>query len=144
MASTEERAHRRAAIAGVMERIGAKPYPTPELPSDCVFLTSIDNRFRGMKGGVVQQVGKRAAAEAIVDGTHCLSTDDEIEAYHANEAEKKHLARVAEMRAKGQAVIYVEPPATAQPSATDGPVMPVSHARKERPPSMRKTGEENR
>ncbi len=116
MSSPEERAMRRAALEGTMERLGAKPYPAWEPPSDCVWLTSVEKRFRGIKGGMTMEVGKRAAAELIVDGTHALSTEAEIAAYHADELRRKQEAFDAKNFREGRVIVYVEPAATEPPT----------------------------
>jgi len=126
--TSEERIARRAAIDEVRAEIGAKPDGAWEPPSDCVMLTSIENRFRGMKGGITMQVGKRQAAEHIVDGSHRLSTDEEIAAHHEDELDRRCAARDAENRAERRTVVYTTPKVSGE---ADGAEMPNSSATKE-------------
>ncbi len=107
--TSEERAHRRACIEETLKELGAPPAGAVELPRDCVMLTSIERRFAGMAGGVTMEVGKRAAAVLIVDGTHRLATEDEIAAYHADQAERKAAANTAALAAEGRAVLHLQP-----------------------------------
>jgi hypothetical protein len=127
MSSQEERAARLAAIEEVRQKLGAKPFGVYEPPADCVFLTTIENRFKGMKGGTVIQVGKRDAAVLIVDRSHRLSTSEEIEAYHRDDWDRQRAAANADNRANRRAVIFTKPPVAAEESPgapVDEPLTP--------------------
>ena len=117
--TTEERKWRIAAIRGTMERIGATPDGAYEPPLSAIFLIAIENRFKGMKGGVVMEVGKRAAAVLIVDGSHREATEDEIEAYHRDQAERKAVARDAELRKQRRTVVFTKPPVSELPASVE-------------------------
>lgn len=54
-------------------------------PGDSLYVTSIDNRrfAGGVRGGVMCEVLRKKAAELIVQGTHRISTAEELAAYQA-------------------------------------------------------------
>jgi len=124
--TAEERIARRAAIEQTRSDLGAVAEHAWEPRDSCVFLTSIENRFAGRKGGVTMQVGKRQAAVHIVDNTHRLSTEEEIEAYHQDDHDRYWAGVDAENKANRRTVVYTEPPAR-----PDGAEMPNSSATKE-------------
>jgi hypothetical protein len=115
----EERIHRRSEIARIEQEIGAKPYPAWEPPADSVMLTSIGNRFTGMKGGVTTEVKKRSAAVLIVDGAYRRSTDEEIVAYNKREVAARCAAADTENLRKRRVVVYIESQAAALPAAAE-------------------------
>ena len=118
--TSQERIARIGAIEEKRAELGAKPAHAYEPPSDCVFLTTIENRFKGLRGGVTMQVGKRSAAVLIVDGSHRLSTDDEIEAYHQAEHDRRCAAQQEDDRRNRRAVIFTEPSLVdAEPAPVD-------------------------
>jgi hypothetical protein len=78
------------------------------LPQD-PFVMSIESRTAGIRGGVVAQAGREAAAKLIVTGSHRLATAEEIEAYHAGEAETRRNAYAAAEHAAGRVSVVVSP-----------------------------------
>jgi hypothetical protein len=56
------------------------------------------------------QVGKRAAAKLIVDGTHRLSTDEDIDAYEVDQQKRKDDAIAATNLSRGIGVFQVQSP----------------------------------
>jgi len=93
------------AVREMRLELGAVPAGAFEPPRSCVMLTSIENRSSGLKGGVAMQVGKRCAAELIVKGTHRLSTPEEIEAYDADQVDRRRAARDADNLAARRIVV---------------------------------------
>ena len=102
--TTEERQAYWAAIDEKLKELGAPPRGVPELPKDCVMLTSVEKRFAGLKGGVTMEVGKRAAAKAIVEGTHRLATEAEIEAYRYQQEDAREKIEAEENKRLRRAV----------------------------------------
>ena len=48
-----------------------------------VFITSLSNQLKGVRGGVVKECSPRLAAIGIVEQTHRIATEDEIQRYRA-------------------------------------------------------------
>lgn len=113
----QERAEYCAAIRDMERQLGAATYPRRERPEDCVILTTVEKRSRGIKGGVAMEVCKRSAARQIVDGTHRLATDEEIEAYHADQRKRRADAVDLENRKNFRAVFIVSAPETVADSS---------------------------
>jgi hypothetical protein len=59
-----------------------------EFPDGAVHITSIANRYTGLKGDVVNEASVQHAAERVASGTHRISTDEEIKAYWADNAKR--------------------------------------------------------
>jgi len=53
-----------------------------------LFMTSVQNRDRGSNPSFVVEVERKLAAQRSIEGTHRLSTTDEIEAYHAEQVRR--------------------------------------------------------
>lgn len=81
-----------------------------KLPSDAIYLMSLDASFdREHKAGRISVVNPRLAkqaAEFIVNGYHRSATKEEIDAWEADQAEKRELAKLAAIDAKG---IHIHP-----------------------------------
>ncbi len=92
------------AVRDQREALGAVEDGRFEPPHSCVMLTSVENRFSGIKGGVTMQVGKRSAAELIVKGSHRLATPEEIENYEADQVAGKRAAMDLENQAARRSV----------------------------------------
>jgi hypothetical protein len=81
------------------------------LPQD-VFLTSIEDRFTGRAGGVVCEVDRASAARCVVDGSHRVATEEEIEAYRLDQDERKRAGQAAALLAQGRTVVQLPPSST--------------------------------
>ncbi|MBX9601249.1 MAG: hypothetical protein K2X35_09600 [Bryobacteraceae bacterium] len=77
-----------AEVRQQMEAI-ADPYP---------FVTSRAVALRRMPGGVTSQVDRETAARLLVEQTHTLATEEEVERYHAQCAEQRQRIQETEQR----------------------------------------------
>jgi hypothetical protein len=80
-----------------------------KVPS-CVFITSVVSRRNRISNARVSQAHLKLAAQRVVEGTHRLSTDDEIERYHSEQAKKAEEAKSREAALKGQISFGGAPP----------------------------------
>lgn len=71
------------------------------LPEADVFMVSIEDPTREIRGGVVVEMSRENAAKAIVARTHRQAEEDEIEAYKADQAERRERIRAEEARRRG-------------------------------------------
>jgi hypothetical protein len=73
-----------------------------------VVMVSIQRPERGVKGGALMEVERRAAAELIVAGSHRLATKEEERLYRAkHEADRR--AQIEEGRRKAGVVVVTIP-----------------------------------
>jgi hypothetical protein len=71
-----------------------------ELPDQDIYVMSLKCRDKGITAGLVAQVTRRQAAEGIVDATHRLATEDEIEAHVADQQAKGDAIRKADLESR--------------------------------------------
>lgn len=70
-----------------------------KLPTEA-YLVSTD--AQGMRAGVVMLCGREVAARAIVDGTHVLASQEQVDALLQHEAAEKARIETENMKAKQQ------------------------------------------
>jgi hypothetical protein len=80
---------------------------TDALPA-FVWLVSLDDPKRGMRGGCTVEAAAATAAKLLHVNSHRRATDEEIEAYRAGHAEAQRAAFHARLRIKGVTVVPVE------------------------------------
>ena len=71
---------------------------TEALTEPFYYLMSVEDPTRGLVGGVVVQVTKDAAAQALVKKTHRIATPEEVAASQKTEAAKREEYAEAERR----------------------------------------------
>ncbi len=79
------------------------------------FITSVVGRRNGISNARVSSAHRKLSAQRIVEGTHRLSTDEEIETHLAEQEKKKTEAQARDAALKGQ-VTFAAPPPVPQPS----------------------------
>lgn len=57
-----------------------------QIEEEYPYIVSIEKSRSGMRGGVVAQVTRRAAAQRLTEGTHGLASAEQIEAHKRREA----------------------------------------------------------
>jgi len=70
-----------------------------------VWLISLDDSKRGMRGGCMVEVAAETAAKLLYTSSHRRATDDEIEAHRVAEAEAQRSAFHERLRVKGVTVV---------------------------------------
>ncbi len=77
--------------------------PAPTNPPTIIYLTSLDNADKGTTAGMVcDMIDRTAAARRLVEGTHRLSTPDEVIQHEARQkAQVEELAAI-EIKRKQQ------------------------------------------
>jgi len=70
-----------------------------------VWMMSLDDLKRGMRGGCMVEVAAETAAKLLYATSHRRATDDEIEAYRAAEAAAHRAAFHQRLRVQGIAVV---------------------------------------
>jgi hypothetical protein len=88
------------------------------------FLVSIEDRAKGMAGGMVVQVKRENAARLILAKTHRLATGEEIEQYERENLARVAAAREESLRRAGQST-YALPPKMRRPGARNGGPAPM-------------------
>ncbi|MFN0166711.1 MAG: hypothetical protein ACKV22_09790 [Bryobacteraceae bacterium] len=79
-----------------------------ELPNvQAILIVSIESAARGMRGGRVCAVNREGAAIRIVDGTHRLATDDEIQAHIADEQSRSNQAQADALQRAGRTIVSI-------------------------------------
>ena len=74
---------------------------------DSVWLVSLEDGKRGMRGGRLVEAAAKTAAKLLHANSHRRATDEEIEAHCARQAEAQRAAFHERLRAKGIAVVPV-------------------------------------
>ena len=74
------------------------------------YVTSIVTRRNGMSNNRVSMAQRQLAAQRIVEGTHRLSSDDEISSHSAEQARKREEMKSQEAALKGQITFSAPPP----------------------------------
>ena len=77
---------------------------TDALPA-FVWLVSLDDPKRGMRGGCLVEVAAVTAAKLLHGNSHRRATDEEIEAHRAGQAETQRAAFHERLRVKGITVV---------------------------------------
>ena len=76
---------------------------------DTIYVTSVENLLRGLKGGAVFEAPRKLAAQRIVENTHQLSTPAEIQEYQAAKRQREETCAVTEASRKtSPAVLMVD------------------------------------
>ncbi len=70
-----------------------------------VWLVSVDDSKRGMRGGRMTEVGAETAAKLLQSNSHRRATDEEIEAHRAGQAAIQRAAFHERLRIKGITVV---------------------------------------
>jgi hypothetical protein len=70
-----------------------------------VWLMSLDDPKRGMRGGCLVEVAAETAAKLLHTNLHRRATDEEIEAHRAAEADAQKAAFHERLRVKGVTVV---------------------------------------
>jgi hypothetical protein len=70
-----------------------------------VWLVSLDDPKRGMRGGCLVEVAAETAAKLLYAVSHRRATDDEIETHHAAEAETQRATFHERLRGKGVTIV---------------------------------------
>jgi hypothetical protein len=78
-----------------------------ELPP-FVWLVSLDDPKRGMRGGALVEVAAETAAKLLHNHSHRMATDEELASHRAAEAEAQRVAFHERLRVKGVTVVSVE------------------------------------
>jgi len=73
-----------------------------------VWLVSLDDPKRGMRGGCLVEVAAATAAKLLHLNSHRRATDEEIETHRNGETQAQRAAFHARLRIKGVAVVPVE------------------------------------
>lgn len=73
-----------------------------------VWLVSLDDPKRGMRGGRLVEAAAETAAKLLHLNSHRRATDEEIEAHRAGEAEAQRAAFHERLRIKGVTVVPLE------------------------------------
>jgi hypothetical protein len=76
------------------------------LPAD-VWLMSLDDAKRGMRGGRMVEAGAETAAKLLHANSHRRATDDEIEAQRQEREKEERAAFHEKLRVKGVTVVPV-------------------------------------
>jgi len=76
------------------------------LPAD-VWLMSLDDAKRGMRGGRMVEVGAETAAKLLHANSHRRATDEEIEAQRQEREKEERAAFHEKLRVKGVTVVPV-------------------------------------
>lgn len=79
-----------------------------EFESGEIFLTSVFNRDKNSVAGCVSTASPENAARVIVDGTHRLSTDDEVKEYKKMLEDNRVAIAKAEQQKKQQYIVVVD------------------------------------
>jgi hypothetical protein len=74
-----------------------------------VWLMSLDDPKRGMRGGNLVEVAAETAAKLLHANSHRRATEEEIEAHRAAEAEAQRAAFHQRLRMKGVTIVPVAP-----------------------------------
>jgi Tfp pilus assembly protein PilN len=74
---------------------------------DSVWLVSLEDGKRGMRGGRLVEATAETAAKLLHSNSHRRATDEEIEAHRSQQAEAQRAAFHARLRMKGIAVVPV-------------------------------------
>jgi len=77
---------------------------------DYVYITSVVTRRNGISNARVIAAHLKLAAQRIVEGTHRLSSDEEIEKYLAEQERKREQMKSQEAALKGQITFSAPPP----------------------------------
>jgi hypothetical protein len=83
----------------------------------CVFITSIVSRKNRISNARVSMAHLRLAAQRVVEGTHRLSSDEEIQNHHDEQAKKREEMKAQEAMLKNQISFSSAPPV---PSVSKG------------------------
>jgi hypothetical protein len=82
-----------------------------KLPSE-VWLTSIERPLEGITGGATCAVTREIAARRLVEQSHRIATEEEIQKFHADQREREQLCAQLEFRRqreKGGVTVSVTP-----------------------------------
>jgi hypothetical protein len=69
------------------------------------FITSVESKLKRINGGYVVDCNIRNAAQRIVEGSHRLSTEEEIQKYYADQARRSDDCRLTEDKRKTQGAV---------------------------------------
>lgn len=76
----------------------------------CVFITSIVSRRNRVSNARVSMAHLKLAAQRIVEGTHRISSDEEIQRYQDEQATRREEAKSREAALKGNITFGAAPP----------------------------------
>jgi hypothetical protein len=95
------------------------------------FITSVDMPERGVNAGAVCEVSRENAARRLAERSHRLSTANEIETFHREQAARDRECRLQTEKQKERSVLALTPELAQQ----IGILMPAAaeHAGKKRP-----------
>jgi hypothetical protein len=79
---------------------------TASLPA-FVWLVSLEDAKRGMRGGRITEAGAETAAKLLQANSHRRATEEEIEAHRAGQAEIQRAAFHDRLRIKGITIVPV-------------------------------------
>lgn len=104
-------------------------------PAGVVHVTSLFNRDRGSTAGTTTSATCYNAARVVTDGTHRLSTPEEIEAFEAHQQRELIRNQAAEQRNKKQYLVVLNQDnqaaatiaAPTQPKPSQAPVLPTAN-----------------
>jgi hypothetical protein len=72
------------------------------------FITSIEDETRGWVGGRVFPAEPKLAAQRVIEGTHKLSTEDEIKSYHAGLDRNNKICAAMEVQKANKQVLSID------------------------------------
>jgi hypothetical protein len=69
------------------------------------FITSVANKLREITGGYVVDCNARNAAQRIVEASHRMSTEEEVQKYYSDQARRGDDCRLTEDKRKTQGAV---------------------------------------